>query len=144
MIGFSHLALARFAYNNSEHSSTKTTPFFANYGYHPRCSIKLQSSSEFSFSTGKDSLSFARFMTIWRQKSESLLPLQARYFDPHRSLATSFAEGQKVWLLRKHIQTSRPSDNWTTRDFGPFEDHQGHLQVCCQAWPSLLPWRYTL
>lgn len=30
------LPLAKFAYNNLEHSSTKQSPFFSNYGYHPR------------------------------------------------------------------------------------------------------------
>lgn len=26
---------AEFTYNNSEHASSKTTPFYANFGYHP-------------------------------------------------------------------------------------------------------------
>jgi transposase InsO family protein len=30
------LPLAKFAYNNTMHSSTKQTPFFSNYGHHPR------------------------------------------------------------------------------------------------------------
>jgi hypothetical protein len=30
------LPVAEFAYNNTVHSSTKMTPFFANLGYHPR------------------------------------------------------------------------------------------------------------
>ena len=30
------LPLAEFAYNNTEHSSTKQTPFFSNYGHHLR------------------------------------------------------------------------------------------------------------
>lgn len=34
------LAIAEFAYNNSLSSSTKLTPFFANYGFHPRFEIK--------------------------------------------------------------------------------------------------------
>jgi hypothetical protein len=34
------LPLAEFAYNNTIHASTKQTPFFANYGYHPRFNIE--------------------------------------------------------------------------------------------------------
>jgi len=30
------LALAEYAYNNSEHSVTKVSAFYANYGYEPR------------------------------------------------------------------------------------------------------------
>jgi hypothetical protein len=35
------LAIAQFAYNNSKHSSTDFTPFYAVYGYHPRLSVTL-------------------------------------------------------------------------------------------------------
>jgi transposase InsO family protein len=34
------LPLAELAYNNSRHASTRQTPFFANYGYHPRFEIQ--------------------------------------------------------------------------------------------------------
>jgi hypothetical protein len=30
------LPLAKFAYNNTIQGSTQQTPFFANYGYHPK------------------------------------------------------------------------------------------------------------
>ena len=30
------LTLAEFAYNNSTHASTQETPFYINYGYHPK------------------------------------------------------------------------------------------------------------
>lgn len=35
------LPLAEFAYNNASHSAIQVTPFFANYGYHPRSSVSL-------------------------------------------------------------------------------------------------------
>ena len=30
------LPLAEFAHNNTKHTSTQVSPFYANYGYHPR------------------------------------------------------------------------------------------------------------
>ena len=30
------LAMAEYAYNNSKHSSTKISPFYANYGFEPQ------------------------------------------------------------------------------------------------------------
>ena len=33
------LPLAKFSYNNSRHSATTISPFFANYGFHPRMSL---------------------------------------------------------------------------------------------------------
>jgi hypothetical protein len=35
------LPLAEFAYNNSVHVTTRLTPFYANYGYHPEMHFKL-------------------------------------------------------------------------------------------------------
>ena len=39
------LAMAEFAYNNSIHASIKASPFFANYGFHPRFSISIPETS---------------------------------------------------------------------------------------------------
>ena len=36
--------MAEFAYNNTLHTSTSVTPFFANYGFHPRFSIAIPAS----------------------------------------------------------------------------------------------------
>ena len=33
------LPLAEFSYNNSKHFATSQTPFFANYGFHPKISL---------------------------------------------------------------------------------------------------------
>jgi transposase InsO family protein len=35
------LPLAEFVYNNTQNSSTHVSPFFANYSYHPHCSITV-------------------------------------------------------------------------------------------------------
>ena len=32
--------MAEFAYNNKIHTSMKVTPFYANYGFHPRMGFK--------------------------------------------------------------------------------------------------------
>jgi hypothetical protein len=46
------LSLVEFAYNNQEHSATKCSPFFANYGRHPNkgtnqdLQVKSQSAME--------------------------------------------------------------------------------------------------
>ena len=34
------IACAEFAYNNKIHTSMQVSPFFANYGYHPRMGIE--------------------------------------------------------------------------------------------------------
>src|SRR6516164_5070980 len=34
------LSMAKFAYNNKVHTMMKVTPFYANYGFHPRMGFK--------------------------------------------------------------------------------------------------------
>jgi len=36
------LPLAEFAYNNTSHSATMVTPFFANKGFHPKLEVSLE------------------------------------------------------------------------------------------------------
>lgn len=40
---YNYLSLAEFSYNNTISSSTRVTPFFANYGYNPRYQILTKS-----------------------------------------------------------------------------------------------------
>jgi len=39
------LSQAKFAYNNIAHASTEISPFFANYGFHPRFSLEIPGDS---------------------------------------------------------------------------------------------------
>lgn len=40
-----YLPLAEFSYNNASHDTTRISPFFANYGYHPHFSFNFSNSS---------------------------------------------------------------------------------------------------
>ena len=44
---------------------------------------------------------------------------QKNYVDRHR-LPSSFAIGDRVWLLRRHIKTTRPCNKLDYRRLGPF------------------------
>jgi hypothetical protein len=39
------LSQAEFAYNNPTHASTGISPFFANYGFHPKFSLEIPGDS---------------------------------------------------------------------------------------------------
>jgi len=39
------LSQAEFAYNNTTHALTGISPFFANYGFHPRFSLEIPGNS---------------------------------------------------------------------------------------------------
>jgi hypothetical protein len=50
-----HLAMAEFAFNNATHESTNTTPFYLNYGFHPRTPLSFLTEKEKNKVALKDS-----------------------------------------------------------------------------------------
>jgi hypothetical protein len=97
------LPLAEFTYNNTLHGSTGVTPFFANYGFHPRFSISIPGNSVNPSAEGR-----ARILAdIHRDLSLELIHARDRYkaqADRHRSATPAFAIGDQVWLLRRHVE----------------------------------------
>ena len=113
------LPLAEFAYNNAKHSSTRVSPFFANYGRHPRCTIRLTASTN----PTADGL-VSRLEAIHVQIKKDLAEAQAKYklhFDAHVKSLPDFKVGDLVWLSRRNISTTRPSPKLDHRRLGPFK-----------------------
>ena len=113
------LAMAEFAYNNSIHASTKVSPFFANYGFHPRFSISIPATS-----VNPSAETRARALhDVHRDLSLELRVVGDHYKDQadrHRLAAPTFAIGDMVWLLRRHIATTRPCAKLDYKRLGPF------------------------
>lgn len=120
------LASAEFTYNNTEHASTKITPFFANYGYHP-CdpSAPLPPSSNPTSTTHLEEISKLRTLL-----QENIAKAQADYskfynrkVKSHLNLSDMplYSVGDKVWLNSRKISTSRPSAKLDHKLLGPFK-----------------------
>jgi hypothetical protein len=113
------LAMAEFSYNNSVHASTKVSPFFANYGFHPRFSISIPATS-----VNPSAETRARALhDVHRDLSLELRAAGDHYKDQadrHRLAAPTFAIGDMVWLLRRHIATTRPCAKLDYKRLGPF------------------------
>jgi hypothetical protein len=113
------LHFAEFAYNNSVHTSTKVTPFYAYTGCHPRWSII--ETPEWPTHPGAENR-LERLRQIRADLSTHLQQAQQMhkvYADRHR-LPSSFKIGDRVWLLRRHIKTTRPCEKLDYRRLGPF------------------------
>ena len=113
------LPLAEFVYNNAQNSSTRVSPFFANYGYHPRCKVTVATES---VNPAADSL-VEKLHTIHIDLREQLQRAQEKHkvnYDRHTKPAPQFAVGDKVWLFRKNIRTTRPSQKLDVKRMGHF------------------------
>lgn len=102
------------------HSSTKQTPFFANYGRHPQADpFQVKNVG----SPAAEDLAM-HLANIHNELTLQLQEAQDRYkdyADHHRKAQPQFKIGDRVWLLRRNISTKRPSRKLDYQRLGPFE-----------------------
>jgi hypothetical protein len=116
---------AEFTYNNTEHASTKMTPFYANYGYHP---LDLSSPQPpLGNPTAQSHLDeLVKVRNLLVQNIARAQDNYAKYYNrkvkSHLNLADEplFKVGDKVWLSARDITTSRPSAKLDHKLLGPF------------------------
>ena len=138
-------ASAEFALNNHASEATHVTPFFANFGQHPRTSIEPSSAC----SPGLDTRAAAETCRVdeFAANLEQLSAFcktqieyaRARYetsADVHRQHAPAYKLGDLVWLDTRNIKTRRPSKKLDHRFVGPLRVVQ---QISPQAYRLELP-----
>jgi hypothetical protein len=117
------LPLAEFAYNDSNNASTQLTPFFANYGYHPRARAHLAVPAN-ALSENPATTDFIQHVhDVHQLCRENLRLAQQRYkkaYDAGTREPPQFKPGDKVWLSRRNIKTIRPSPKLDVKRLGPF------------------------
>ena len=113
------LPTAEFAYNNSIHSATGMTPFFANYGYHPRMDVDFHVKS----AVPAASSFLNRLQQVWKAIMDNILASQARMirFANGKRKPVAYKLGDMVWLNRRNLTTRRPSQKLDSVRIGPFE-----------------------
>jgi len=103
------LPLADFAYNNAIHASTRMTPFWANYQYHPVVQFKAPKQPS-SLKSQIQADTFAAGLEETHQTlRKNLQEAQARQTKYAGSKLVVFEVVDKVWLSTRHFQTTRPS-----------------------------------
>ena len=114
------LPLAEFSYNNTIHTSINQSPFFANYNYHPDFDPKLPPSPQVP--AAENQVSHLRTITsLLRDELRSAQSNYKRHADRRREDAPRYKIGDKVWLRRKYIKTTRTSSKLDHRKVGPYE-----------------------
>ena len=101
------------------HGSIGVTPFFGNYGFHPRFSSSIPGNY-----VNPSSEACARTLAnIHKDLSLKVILVGDRYkvqVDQHRSATPTFAVGDHVWFLCRHVDTTRPCGKLDYKKLGPF------------------------
>ena len=136
----SYLPLAEFAYNNTIHASMQQTPFYANYGHHPKLDLLDPSKA--------DNLATTNFATWLLQLQDAMQFQLQEAQDRYKTFANESSKehpllqvGNKVWFLWCNIKTTRPCDKLDYQRIGPFPIQKQINQVAYRL--TLLAWRYT-
>jgi Chromo (CHRromatin Organisation MOdifier) domain/Integrase core domain len=119
---FDLLPIAEFAHNNAYHSSIGMTPFYANYGYHPRLELTLHESAVPQANDWSRKVRESHLLAA--ENIKKALATHAKYANRLRTEAPPFRPGDKVWLLRRNISTERPSIKLDAKRLGPFTIHK--------------------
>jgi len=114
--------MAEFAYNNSVTMGNGISPFYANYGFHPRT---LNPPDETKEPVNPASTVYAHWMeTIHKDAKKGLEAAQEhmrRYTDPSRKPPPAYQVGDLVILNGRNIKTRRPSRKMDHKNHGPFQ-----------------------
>lgn len=120
------LDTAEFTYNNTEHASTKVTPFFANYGYHP-CDPSTPVPQQHNPSAQGHLEEIFKLRTTLQENIAKAQAESSKYYNrkvkSHLNLSDTplYSIGDKVWLNARNMTTSRPSAKLDHKLLGPFK-----------------------
>ncbi|MBW0572772.1 hypothetical protein O181_112487 [Austropuccinia psidii MF-1] len=135
------LPLAEFAYNNSDHSSTKKLPFFTFHGRDPQCdSVHITQENP----TGNLPTKIQSVQQDVKRELKASINRFKRYADKRRASPPDFNPGDMVWLSSKNFKSTRPTKKLSERWLGPFpilkkvSTHASHLKLLSQ-WKSIHP-----
>jgi hypothetical protein len=124
------MMMVEFAINNAQHTSTGFTPFYLNYGRHPKTPLSLQvpttdDTPEFADYGTPAVTKFTADLQAAVHKATGMLQAaqnrQKAYADQRRSPDPDYAVGTEVLLSGKHIPLKHPgSYKLLPRWLGPF------------------------
>jgi hypothetical protein len=114
------LPLAEFAYNTAIHASTRMTPFWANYHYHPVMQFKAPKEPSTLNSEIQADTFAAGLEETHQTLRKNLQQAQANQRKYAGGKEVIFEVGDKVWLSTRHFRTTTPSKTLHYKRTGPY------------------------
>jgi hypothetical protein len=117
-----YLPLAEFTANNHVSETTGLSPFFANYGMHPKldCESDLRVDNPEEGQAQSLTHLLAEIHDFAKAEMGYAQDRQCEYADNHQMPALSYLPGGKVWLNARNLHTNRPSRKLNNRHHEPF------------------------
>ena len=134
------LAMAESAYNNSKHTATKISLFYANYGFEPRTNwpTEIQCQNQASELYGHYRTSLHSKLS---KQLEQWIEAMRKYYDRKRQSIELFKKGQLVILNGKNICPKHRCKKLENKMYGPFEvKEMGKNWTYCKL-PLLDSWK---
>ena len=114
------LPIAQFTYNATITETTKVSPFYANYGYNP----EMAKHGTTAVRAQRAGILVEQLVTLHKELSMDLqfISLRAkRYYDRGRSGEINLKVGDKAYVLRRNMKTTRKSNKLDHVKIGPFK-----------------------
>ena len=112
--------MAEFAYNNRKHSATKASPFYLEYGRHPRVPTSVERDGE---TPAADEMA----AKLEETRAKALVALEEaaadmkRFEDVHQQASPVYKLNDQVFLDSKNLATGRPAKKLDNKSEGPFK-----------------------
>ena len=115
------LSLAQFAYNNHQHSTTKISPFHANYSKHPN----WDPNNNITTSTSEAATTKINKIVKLHEKLSRRVDQggkdTAKQVNKKRLKGPTFERGNKVYVLTKNLKSKQPSNKLDHVRIEPFK-----------------------
>ena len=109
---------AEFTYNNTQHSATSVTPFFANKGFHLKLKVSLESVLlESAHEMAADMKDLHQYL---RDQLQLTIKQYEHHLENRRLPIPGFKAGDSVWLDARNIKTKCPLKKLDHRHLGLF------------------------
>src|ERR1700726_2100506 len=134
------LSTAEFVLNNREHSATKQTPFFLEYGRHP-WNGGIRPLTEVNPAADEWLAKLTESRRAAKEAMEKAAVAMKKSYDVGKCPSREYSKGDLVWLDTCNSKMDRPSKKLDNKHAGPFAIEE---KVGLGGYQLKLPWAWHI